>query len=193
MGAVDDHAMSGTVTWLLRAWRAGDESALERVTPLIYDELKRLAARHLRGERPEHTFRPTDLVSEAYLRLLGADGPEWNDRVHFFAIAARTMRQILVDHARKICADKRGGRERPVPLEPSLAAQGRPEQVVALDDALGRLVAFDPRKARAIELHYFGGLTHEEMADVLGVHVNTIGRDLRLAEAWLHDQLREGV
>jgi len=178
-----------TVTALLRDWRDGDPAAADELLPLIYAELHRLAARHLRGERPGHTLRPTDLVSEAYLRLSGGAQPEWNDRVHFFAIAARTMRQILVDHARRRRADKRGGGERPITLDEAVADAGRPGDLLALDEALVELARFDERKARVIELHYFGGLTQDEVAEVLGVHVNTVARDLRLAEAWIHRHL----
>jgi RNA polymerase sigma factor (TIGR02999 family) len=178
-----------TVTLLLRSWRAGDRAALDELIPLIYDELYRLAAGYLRGERPGHTFRPTDLVSEAYLRLADASQPEWNDRVHFLAIAARTMRQILVDHARKRNAAKRGDGARPVTLDEQLIAVERPEAMIALDEALSALEKFDERKARVIELHYFGGMTQDEVAGVLDVHVNTVARDLRLAEAWIQRHL----
>jgi RNA polymerase sigma factor (TIGR02999 family) len=187
-------AMDGdgrTVTLLLRGWRGGDQSALEKLTPIVYEELRAIAAWHLRGERPGHTFRPTDLVSEAYLRLAGSEPPDWNDRAHFYAIAARTMRQILVDHARKRCAEKRGARDRRVTFEEQLVSTDRPEALAALDDALQELARLDERKARVVELHYFGGLNQEETAEVLGVHVNTVARDLRLAEAWLHRYISE--
>jgi RNA polymerase sigma factor (TIGR02999 family) len=187
------HAAMGeearTVTLLLRDWRAGDRAALDELMPQVYAELHRLAAGYLRHERPGHTLRPTELLSEAYLRLVGSGHPEWNDRVHFFAIAARVMRQILVDHARKRGAGKRGAGERPATLDEQIAAVDRPEELVALDAALVALGAFDERKARVVELHYFGGLTQEEIAAVLDVHVNTIARDLRVAEAWLHREL----
>ncbi len=179
-----------TVTLLLRDWRAGDRAALDELIPLIYAELHRLAAGYLRGERADHTFRPTDLVSEAYLRLAEGTHPEWKDRVHFLAIAARTMRHILVDHARKRNAAKRGDGERPVTLEEGLVAVERPEAMIALDEALSALEKFDERKARTIELHYFGGMTQEEVAGALEVHVNTVRRDLQLAEAWIHRHLR---
>jgi RNA polymerase sigma factor (TIGR02999 family) len=178
------------VTLLLRDWRAGDRAALDELIPKIYAELHRLAAKYLRGERVDHTLRPTDLVSEAYLRLADGEHPDWNDRVHFFAIAARTMRQILVDHARKRNAVKRGDGERPVTLDEGLVAVDRPEAMIALDEALSALETFDERKARVIDLHYFGGLTHQEVAEVLGVHANTVARDLRLAEAWIHRHLQ---
>ncbi len=179
-----------TVTMLLRDWRAGDRAAFDEVIPLIYGELHKLASGYLRGERAGHTLRPTDLVSEAYLRLADADHPEWNDRAHFQAIAARTMRQILVDHARKRNAVKRGDGEQPITLDEGLVTVERPEAMIALDAALSALEEFDERKARVIELHYFGGLTQEEVAGSLGVHVNTVGRDLRVAEAWIHRHLR---
>jgi RNA polymerase sigma-70 factor, ECF subfamily len=180
-----------TVTSLLRDWRDGDRAAAEHLMPLVYDELRAVAARHLAGERPGSTVRPTDLVSEAYLKLAGGAQPEWNDRVHFFAIAARLMRQILVDRARKRRAEKRGGDERPVTLDAELVvAPDRAEGLLALDQALEELAAFDERKARAIELHYFAGLTQPEIALALEVHVNTVARDLKLAEAWLHRALQ---
>ncbi len=180
-----------SVTILLRSWREGDRAALDELMPIVYDELRQLAMTYLRGERVGHTFRPTDLVSEAYLRLAGAAPPEWNDRVHFFAVAARNMRQILVDHARRRSAGKRGGGERPFSLEDDVVAAGRPDELVALDDALGELAQFDERKARTVELHYFGGLSQAEVAQVLEVHINTVARDLRVAEAWLHRRLRD--
>ena len=185
--------MSGaprTVTMLLRDWRGGNESALQELMPLVYAELHKLAASYMRGERAGHTMRPTDLVGEAYLRLAEGTQPELNDRVHFFAIAARTMRQILVDHSRKHNASKRGSGDRPITFDEGLVGGDRPEELLALDDALEALGKFDERKARAVELHYFGGLTQDEIAGVLGVHVNTVARDLKLAEAWIHRHLR---
>jgi RNA polymerase sigma factor (TIGR02999 family) len=180
-----------SVTVLLRSWREGDRAALDELMPIVFDELRALAMVYLRGERAGHTFKPTDLVSEAYLRLAGAAPPEWNDRVHFFAVAARNMRQILVDHARRRSADKRGGGERGLTFDDVIASD-RPTELVALDDALEALAKFDERKARTVELHYFGGLSQAEIAEVLDVHVNTVARDLRLAEAWLHRQLQDG-
>ncbi len=174
-----------TVTILLRDWRAGDRAARDALIPLVYAELHRLAAAYLRGERPGHTFRPTDLVSEAYLRLAEGAQPDWDGRVHFFAIAARTMRQILVDHARKRDAGKRGGGERPSTLDEGAIALDRPTRMIALDEALAELEKLDERKARVVELHYFGGLTQDEIARAIDVHVNTVARDLRLAEAWI--------
>jgi RNA polymerase sigma factor (TIGR02999 family) len=185
--------MPRTLTSLLRAWSAGDVEAGDALMPLVYDELHVLAAASLRDERPGHTFRPTDLVSEAYLRMVGGAQPEWNDRVHFYAFASRVMRRILVDHARKRLADKRGAGAKALTLDDDgIAAQlarERPDELVALDDALVELADFDKRKARVIELHYFGGLTQAEIAHELAVHVNTAARDLKLAEAWLHRAL----
>lgn len=177
--------LARTVTLLLRDWHGGNCAARDELMPIVYAELHKLAAGCLRGERAGHTFRPTDLVSEAYLRLVEGAHPEWNDRSHFFAIAARAMRQILVDHARKRNAAKRGDGARPVTLDEGLIGVEPSESLLALDGALVALARFDERKARAIELHYFGGLTHEEVATALDVHVNTIARDLRLGEAWL--------
>lgn len=178
------------VTVLLRAWQAGEASALDRLMPVVYAELHRLAMARMHGERRGHTWSPTELVSEAFLRLAGAHA-NFEDRVHFFAVAARTMRRILVDHARASAAQKRGGRVRAVTLDEQLIGGGRPEQLVALDDALAALAAVDARKAEVVELRYFAGLAQREIADVLGVHVNTVARDLRLAEAWIHRQLLE--
>jgi RNA polymerase sigma factor (TIGR02999 family) len=178
------------VTVLLRSWRAGDREALDELMPIVYDELRRLAASYLRGERPGHTFRPTDLVSEAYMRLAAGTQPDWADRVQFFAFAARNMRQILVDSARKRRSEKRGGGERPVTLVEEVVGAHRPGELIELDDALSALAKFDERKARAIELHYFGGMSLSEVAHALDVHVNTVTRDLRFAEAWLQRRLR---
>lgn len=182
---------AGTVTVLLRAWRGGERGALEQLVPLVYDELHRLAGAFLRGERPGHTFRATDLVSEAYLRLAGAQPPEWNDRVHFLAIAARAMRQILIDHARRRAAARRGGGARPVTLEETVVSPDRAEDLLELDAALDALARNDERKAQVVELHYFGGLTQGEIAHALEIHANTVARDLRFAEAWLRKHIAE--
>ena len=176
---------------LLRDWRSGNQDALAELLPLVYAELQRLAASYLRSERPDHSLRPPDLVAEAYLRLAEGEKPEWQDRVHFYGIAARTMRQILVAHARKRNTAKRGDGARPVTLDEAVAAADRPEELVALDEALAALSGFDERKARIVELHYFGGLTQPEIAGLLELHVNTVARDLRLAEAWIRQRLRE--
>jgi len=182
-------ASAQDVTRLLRRWSEGDTSALDALTPIVYQHLRRIAAAVMRRERDGHTLQPTALIGEAYLRLLGGARPEWKDRVHFFAIAARLMRQILVHHARHRNARKRGGGEWPILVTQELAGPERPPDVVALDEALVALARFDARKAQAIELHYFGGLSQEEIATVLGVHVNTVGRELRLGRAWLEQQL----
>jgi RNA polymerase sigma factor (TIGR02999 family) len=178
------------LTDLLRAWRRGERAAFDEIAPLIYDELRRLAVFHLRGEDAGRTFGPTDLISEAYLRLAGGAQLEFHDRAHFFAIASRSMRQILVDRARRRRAEKRGAGQRPVELDESCIAIEQPWEIVELDDALDELERLDHRKARITELHYFGGLTHEEIAAVCDIHVNTVSRDLRLSEAWLRNRLR---
>jgi RNA polymerase sigma factor (TIGR02999 family) len=179
------------VTVLLRAWAQGEREALERLTPIVYAELHHIAAAHLRRERPDHTFSPTDLVSEAFLRLAGGEHPEYADRVHFFAVAARQMRHILVDHARQRATVKRGDRNRTVIFDEALFSGDRPEALCALDEGLVALAALDERKARAVELRYFGGMGHKEIAAALSVHENTVARDLRLAEAWLHKFMTE--
>jgi RNA polymerase sigma factor (TIGR02999 family) len=178
---------------LLRAWQDGDRAALDELMPRIYDELHRLASSYLRRERPDHMLGPTALVSEAFLRLFGGEPSSWNDRVHFFAVASRHLRQILVDHARRRTAAKRGGREHPITFDENLVAAGdRPEELLALHDALTAFAAVDERKARVVEMHYFGGMKQQEIAAALGVHVNTVAKDLRLAQAWLNRELREG-
>jgi RNA polymerase sigma factor (TIGR02999 family) len=178
------------ISRLLLAAHGGDESALVRLMPLVYDELHQLARRHLRDERAGHTLQTTALIHEAYLRLVGAD-VRWEGRVHFFAVAANTMRRILVDHARGRLRDKRGGGVVPVTLEDVAVASSEPgEDLLALDAALERLAGFDARKARVVELHYFGGLTYDETASALGISAATVDRDLRLAKAWLYRELR---
>jgi RNA polymerase sigma-70 factor, ECF subfamily len=178
-----------TVTMLLRDWREGDRSAFDQLVTVIYAELRKLAVSQLRRERPDHTLRPTELVGEAFARLVEAQAPEFEDRVHFFGIAARVMRQILVDHARKHKAEKRGGGVRPEELGGNDFASGQPADIVALDEALQEFVKLDESKARVIELHYFGGLKQAEIAVLLDVHVNTVARNLRLGEAWLRRYL----
>jgi RNA polymerase sigma factor (TIGR02999 family) len=180
------------ITLLLREWSQGDRGALEQLAPLVYDELHRLAAAYMRRERKGHTFSPTALVSEAFLHLAGGEQLAFGDRVQFFAVAARQMRRILVDHARRSAAGKRGGKQRPVTFDEAMVPDERPEELCALDEALGALAAIDERKARVVELHYFGGMTHKEIAAALEVHENTVARDLRLAEAWLLRHLEGG-
>jgi RNA polymerase sigma factor (TIGR02999 family) len=180
-----------SVTVLLKAWRDGDSVALDRAMPLVYKELHRLASDFMSVERAGHTLSATDLVQEAYLRFSRGEQPEFQDRTHFFAIAARHMRRILIDHARRRDADKRGGGLRPSTLDESLVAAARPEELCELDDALEALATFDRRKAQAVELRYFGGMSLAEIASALEVHENTVARGLRLGEAWLHSQLRQ--
>lgn len=185
----------GDVTRLLLAWRDGDPSAADRLVPLVYEELHAIAGRYLRKEGDAGTLQTTALIHEAYLRLVGAD-VEWEGRSHFFAIAANTMRRVLVDHARARKRLKRGGPDGvEVTLDEPVVAPGEgsgtdPVDVVAVDRALDELSELDERKARAVELHYFGGLGYEQMAEVMGVSPATVHRDLRFARSWIHDRLR---
>lgn len=177
------------VTQLLQAWRHGDEQALDRLTPLVYRELHRLARGAMRGERPEHTLQTTALVHEAFIALAGAE-VNWADRAHFFAIAARQMRRILVNHGEAHRAAKRGGGLLHAQLDEALDVVGAPSAEISdLDDALRRLEAVDARKAQILELHYFGGLTYDEMAAVMALSASTIDSELRFAKAWLRAQL----
>jgi RNA polymerase sigma factor (TIGR02999 family) len=185
---------SSRVTDLLLAWREGDSAALDRLMPIVYDEMRRLARRHMRRERPGRTLQATALVNEAYLRLVGVRRLQWQDRAHFFAMAARTMRRVLVEAARARRRRKRGGvggAERVTLDEALLVASDRGPDVVALDDALDQLTAIAPRKGQVVELRYFGGLSVEETADVLQVSGDTVRRDWRLAKAWLFRELRK--
>jgi len=178
------------ITQLLLAWRSGDAEALDRLMPLVYDQLRSLASQYLRQERPGHTLRTTELVHEAYLKLLSSE-VAGDDRVHFMNIVAMTMRRILVDHARANLRGKRGsGATRVVWDEALLAAQPEGTDLLDLDFALDRLSQQDPRKARLIELFYFGGLKCEEAAVVLKISTATANRDLKLAKAWLRQELR---
>ncbi|MGH7554689.1 MAG: sigma-70 family RNA polymerase sigma factor [Longimicrobiales bacterium] len=179
------------VTQLLLDWSQGNKHALEELTPLVYSELHRIAGVYLRREyRSDHTLQPTALINEAYLRLVDQKHPEWKGRAHFFGVAAHLMRQILVDHARGRLSAKRGGGRQKVTLEDTVIySEERSSDMLALDDALGKLAQIDERKARIIELRFFGGLKLEEMAEVLGISVPTLGRDLRLAHAWLQREL----
>jgi RNA polymerase sigma-70 factor, ECF subfamily len=187
-------APSSGVTQLLVAWRQGDPEALERLLPLVYRELHRLAHRRIRGEWAGQTLQTTALVNEAYVRLVDGTCISWNNRAHFFAVCARLMRRILVDRARARGSDKRGGKARHIPFEDWLRAKQPAEdsQVLALDEALGRLSLSDPRRGKVVELRYFGGLTVEETAEVLGISAETVGRDWRVARLWLRNQLRSG-
>jgi RNA polymerase sigma-70 factor (ECF subfamily) len=179
------------ITQLLRQSRAGDRAAVDQVIPLAYDELRRLAGAYLRNQAPGHTLQPTALVHEAYLRLTDRSQPDWKDRAHFFSLAATIMRQILVDHARSKGAVKRGGAYAQVEFKETLNySDEKASDLVILDDALKGLAAFDERKARTLELRYFGGLSVEETAEVLGTSAPTVGRDTRYAEAWLRRKLK---
>jgi len=174
------------VTQLLLAWGGGDPDALEKLTPLVYAELHRLAARSMAAERPDHTLQPTALVHEAYLRLMNSKDVAWKNRAHFFALSARLMRRILVDFARARRYEKRGGGEVPVSLEEmTVMSPQRAPYLVALDDALTRLAEVDSRKSGVVELRFFGGLSVEETAAVLKVSRDTVLRDWQMARLWL--------
>jgi RNA polymerase sigma factor (TIGR02999 family) len=180
----------GEVTRLLVAWRRGDARALDSVLPLVYAELRRIAHRYMRDERSGHPLQTTALVHEAYIRLLGVTRVEWESRAHFLAISAQMMRRILVEAARRRRADKRRGDASHVALEEALVpAPDRAADLLALDDALERLTALAPRKARVVELRYFGGLTVEETAAALDVSGETVMRDWRMAKLWLQREL----
>lgn len=180
------------VTRLLQDWRNGDKAALEKLTPLVYDELRQLANRYLRNERKDHTLQGTALVHEAYMKMVGYTDLEWQSRAHFFGVAARIMRQILIDHARKHNADRRGGGKQNLNLEEvAVFSAERAQSLVALDDALESLAAFDALKGRIIELRYFGGLSIEEIGEVEAVSISTVKRHMRMAEAWLHREINK--
>lgn len=184
-------ATSQSLTELLLEWREGDSEALVRLTPLVYDELRRIAHRYMRHERSGHTLQTTALVNEAYLRLAGDQKIEWENRAHFFAVMARVMRHVLTDHARRRSYAKRGGGVRQVSLPDSdLMTLERASELVALDEALGLLAKIDARKSEVVELRYFGGLSLEETAETLGVSVMTVRRDWRAAKAWLFRELK---
>lgn len=183
---------SGSVTTLLQAWKEGDRSALDQLVPMVYAELRRMAAACLKHESAAQTIEPTALVHEAYLRLVGESDPDFSNRAHFLGIAARVMRQILVDRARARNAEKRQAGAR-VPLEDDVMFSGqRATLVLSLDDALTALERQDPEKARILELKYFGGLTAEDSAALLGVSVHKIYRQMRLAQAWLKREMESG-
>lgn len=184
---------SHDVTQILQAWSNGDPRALDDLVPVIYEELRRQAARYLRRERPDHTLQTTALIHEAYLRLVDQKDVRWQNRAHFFGVAAQLMRRILVDHARKDRALKRGGPAVKLPLEEAAAISGKPDMnLVALDEALTKLAAMDERKSRVVELKYFGGLTAEEAAEVLQVSPATVRHDWGLAKAWLRREISGG-
>jgi len=181
------------ITQLLVASRAGDAEALNRLLPLVYDELRRLAGHYLRRERSDHTLQPTALVHEAYLRLIDQN-VSWQNRAHFFGVAAQMMRRILVDYARGRLAAKRGSGGVKVSLDDALnLSDERAGDFVALDDALERLAEFDPQKSRIVELRFFGGLSVEEAAEVLGIGTATVTRQWKMAKAWLYQQVSQGT
>ena len=186
--------MQGTsLTALLRQVKEGNKEALNTLVPIAYGELRRLADSYLRRERSDHTLQPTALIHEAYMRLVDQEQPDYRNRSHFFGVAAQLMRQILVDHARTRNAGKRGGGDAKIPLESvAEASHSRPEAFLDLDFALRKLEERDPRKARVIEMRFFGGLTAEESAELLSVSIETIRRDLRLGQAWLQRELARG-
>ncbi len=184
-------ASPGEVTRLLHAWRQGDGKALEDLIPLVYGELHRIAERCMRRERPGHTLQPTAVVNEAYLRLTGGPAVAWQNRAHFFAVAARSMRRVLVDHARSRESRKRGGKGARHLLDTGVLAQPRPVELLVLDESLERLTALDEVQGRIVELRFFGGLTEEETAEVMGVSPKTVHRKWLLAKAYLHRELED--
>src|SRR5208282_2127697 len=178
------------VSKLLRAWSDGDQSALNKLTPIVYDELRRLARRYMRGERPGHSLQTTALVNEAYMRLIDYKSMQWQNRAHFFAVSSQLMRRILVDHARRHNL-KRGGGVQHVSLEETAMVGGdRAADLVELDDAMDALARIDPRKVQVVEMRFFGGLSVEETAEVLKVSSVTVMRDWSTAKAWLYRELK---
>lgn len=185
---------SADTTELLRAWADGDSHALEQLTPRVYRELRRVASRLLQNERPGYTLQSADLVHEVYLRLVNEREVEWQHRAHFFAVSATLMRRILLDRARRKAAAKRGGKPQPLDVYNTLdVAQAQAREVLALDDALNALAELDPRKARIVELRFFGGLSVKETAEVVNVSSDTVMRDWKAARAWLLTELSSGA
>ncbi len=181
------------LTILLRRWSEGDAGAGDQLLPLVHDELRRIASRHLKGERRDHTLETAALVNEAYLKLTKGSASAWNDRTHFFAFAARAMRGILVDHARGHACRKRGGGAHKVPLDEAvLTSDALSTDLLSLDDALTKLTDKDPTKGRVVELRFFSGLTNQEIAELLDVSLSTVERHWRLARAWLRSALDHG-
>ena len=186
MGVGVGAELTNQVSKLLSDWNKGDPQAREELMPLVYNELRKLAAAHLRRERDDHTLQPTALVHEVYLRLLDQRNVQWQDKTHFFGVAAQMMRRILVDHARGHVADKRGGGLPKVPLNEAIAmSRERPAEMLALDDSLKRLASNDPQQARIVELRVFVGLTIEQTAQAMDISPATVKRDWNLAKAWL--------
>ena len=181
------------ITGLLMRWGQGDEEALNTLVPLVYRDLRRMASYLLRSQHTGHTLQPTALVNEAYLKLAGQARFQWQNRTHFFAVAARAMRQILVDYARSHLRAKRGKGNEPIPLDEALAfVPERSANLVALDEALSRLASRDPRKAQVVELRFFGGLNNEEIGEVLQISANTVMRDWNMAKAWMRHEMESG-
>src|SRR5947208_6574916 len=180
------------VTQLLEQWSHGENAALAELTPLVYEELRRLAQHFMEGQRPDHTLQTTVLVNEAYLRLADQTNPNWQSRAHFFAVAARAMRQILVSYARSSRAQKRGGGGARIELdEAAILSPEQSKEIVDLHEALERLCALDSRKGQVVELKYFGGLHHDEIAEVMKISAVTVRRDWVFAKAWLHKELHQ--
>jgi RNA polymerase sigma factor (TIGR02999 family) len=183
---------TSSITVLVHQYASGDKAALDRLLPLVYAQLRRIAQAHLRDERPGHTLQPTALVHEMYARLAGENPPDLRDRVHFLSVAAHVMRQILIDHARTKYAQKRGGRQEKLSLDEAReACMEKPVIMIRIDDALNQLAKIDARKAQLVEMRFFGGLTAEESAAVLDVPVNTVRQQLRVAQAWLQRELNQ--
>ena len=186
-------ALPDDVTQLLIKWSGGDKAALDDLMPVIHSELRRLARRYMAKERPEHTLQTTALVNEAYLRLVDQQSVQWQDRAHFFAVAAQVMRHILVDHARKYQSDKRGAGAQKLALEDvAVANEERAAELVALDEALENLAVLDQRQSQIVELRFFGGLTVDETAEVMKLAPITVMREWRLAKAWLRNAIAGG-
>jgi RNA polymerase sigma-70 factor, ECF subfamily len=185
-----DRSQEGQITELLVRWKAGEQDCLNELIPLAEPELRRIARRYMRHENPDHTLQTTALVNEAYLKLVDQSRASWQNRTQFFGVAAAIMRRILVDYARTGQRAKRGAGAGHLPLDEFIFTPAKSDELVALDDALGDLARIDPRKARVVELRYFGGLSVEETAEVLGVHPNTVVRDWSLAKAWLARELK---
>ena len=182
------------VTQLLEHWSHGDDAALAELTPLVYEELRRLAHHHMGRERPNHTLQTTALVNEAYLRLADQTNPSWQNRAHFFALAARAMRQILVNYAKSYRAQKRGGGALKVDLDAvALISPEQTTEILDVHEALERLATLDSRKAHVVELKYFGGLKHDEIAEVLKISTVTVRRDWVFARAWLYEELHNAA
>lgn len=185
------NSSSSDVTGLLHELQQGDQDAFERLLPLVYDELHRIAARYMARQQGGHTLQATALLHEAYLRMVNQEEKQWQNRAHFFAVAATAMRHILVDHARARNRDKRGGDALKVSLDEALGkANDQALEIAALDDALTHLATFDPQQSRIVELRFFGGLTMEEIAEVLSVSLSTVEREWRMARAWLGNELK---